>query len=534
MDFYRPPTTQGILDALGTFYRAVRAWRFYPKGHPTRRNSLTLAHSALQEQLDGNTLSLACGRTGFSFPDGEFLKDASGVTTALAYELFVRRVQKITFTSDLFQEDLLELCKLLCLPPEEIQQSGGIDAMMASRGIRTIWANEFDLAAIRRKRHTIEQSGIVPQGIDDAETGEAAAPAAAQQPAQADESSPEQQLRTLLDRLTACVDEDSYLILVRHAVGYTDDLHTLGETSLLFPLIDLLAGHAGDESRSESMRGYAQGAIEQIIAGSEVLQAVFERIEQGKGVSERALRAVFKTGGAAAITAAVELMGRTNSLKVRKTLATMLGGVGEAAVPSLLGLLQDSRWFIIRNICAILGTIASREALPALKKCLQFPDIRVQKEAIRSLAQLGGPEAEDAVLGVLRGSDPALHPQAIASLGGMKSRAALPELMKIVLSRDLFLTSLPLKIDALAAIALVGDRQVTPHLVTLLDEWHLLAAARGKLLKAAIASCLGRLGDVRAVPALKKLVSGGGELGSACSDAVAMIERTEGRPDGIS
>ena len=523
-----------MLEAFGTLYRAVRAWRFYPKGHPTRRNSLNLAYSALLLQLDGNTLSLACGRTGFSFPDGESFKDASGVTTALAYELFVRRVQKITFSHDLFEEDLLELCKLLCLTPEEIQQHGGIDSMMAARGIRTIWANEFDLAAIQRKRHMVEQSGVIPQGIDDAETGEEPAPAAEQQPVQPEAPVSELQLQTLLGRLAACVDDDTYLILVRHAVGYADELHVRNETVLLFPLIELLSGHAGDENRSKNMRGHAQFAIEQIITSKDVLQTVFKRIGQSNELSELALHTVFKAVGAPAITSAVELMGRTKNLKVRKTLSTILGGLDEAAVPALLGLLQDSRWFIIRNICAILGAIASREALPALTKCLQFPDLRVQKEAIRSLAQLGGPEAEGAILGILRGADPALYPQAIASLGGMKSRMSLSELMKIVFSRDLFLTSLPLKIDALAAIAAIGDRQVTPYLVALLKKWHLLAAARGKLLKAATASCLGKLGDARAVPTLKKLASSGGELGYACSEALALIEKMEGRPNGIS
>jgi HEAT repeat protein len=537
MDFYRPPTTRRTLDALGTLYRAVRAWRFYPKGHPTRRKCLSLAHSALLGQLDGNTLSLACGRTGFSFPDGEALKDSSGVTAALAYELFVRRVQKITFSHDLFQEDLLELCRLLCLTPEKIQESGGFDTMMAARGIRTIWANEFDLAAIRRKRRTVEQSGIIPQGIDDAETGgDPAAPALEQHPAQTDEPAAEQQLQELLWRLEACVDEDSYLILIRHAVGYADELHARHGAVLLLPLIELLAGHTGDEGRSEIMRGHAFFAIEQIIASDGVLQTVFERIGQGNGVSEMALRTVVKAGGAAAITAALELMGRSKSLKVRKTLATVLGGLDEAAVPALLGLLHDSRWFVIRNICAILGAIASREALPALTNCLQYPDLRVQKEAIRSLAQLGGTEAEAAILSVLSGTDHALYPQAVASLGGMKSKMSLSELMRIVTAKDPFLKSLPLKIDALAAIAAIGDRQVTPQLVRLLEGWHLFAAARGKQLKAAIASCLGRLGDARAVPALEKLASGGGELGIACSEALTMIEKSEGerRPDGIS
>lgn len=534
MAFYRPPTTQGTLDALSTVYRAMRAWRFYPKGHPTRRSSLALAHAALMQLLDGNTLSLTCGRTGFSFPDGEFLKDASGLTTALSYELFIRRVQKVTLINDLFQEDLLELFKILCLSPETIQQSGGIDAVMAARGIRTIWVNEFDLKSIQRKRQKVEKAGIIPQGIDEAEMGSDATPVVEQQSPQPDGVPPEQQLQVLLGRLTTCIDDDIYLTLIRQAVACADILQTRHEPHLLFPLIELLASHASDEARSENMRECAQFAIEQIITSGEVLQVVLGRIEQGNGVSRKALHAVLKAGGATAIKSAIEFIGHTNSLKTRKTLSTMLKSLGESAVPALLGFIHDPRWFITRNICAILGSIASREALVELTKCLNHPDLRVRKEAIRSLAQLGGDEAEAAILAILSGADTALYPQAIVSLGGMKSRKSLTELMNIVSSRDLFLNSLPLKIDALTAIAAIGDRQVTPHLVTLLGGWHLLAAARRKQLKAAIAVCLGKLGDARAVPALKKQASVGGELGSACSAAIVLIKKTEGRPDGIS
>ena len=89
MDFYRPPTTRGTLETLSNIYRAVRVWRFYPKGHPTRRHSLVQAHAALVELLDGHTLLLSCGRSGFSFPDGELLKDSSGITASFAFELFI-------------------------------------------------------------------------------------------------------------------------------------------------------------------------------------------------------------------------------------------------------------------------------------------------------------------------------------------------------------------------------------------------------------------------------------------------------------
>ena len=529
MNFYRPTTTQGTLDALGSIYRTVRVLRFYPKGHPTRRSSLSLAHTAMQQQLDGNTLSLACGRTGFSFPDGERLKDASGLSAALAYELFIRRVQNITFFHDLFQEDLLELLKILCLTPEVIQQSGSIDAIMAARGIRSIWVNEFDLTVIRGKRQKIEQTGIIPHGIDEDEPGGDATHVAEQQPPQPDVISPEQQLQTLLSRLTSCVDEDIYPRLANQAAACADGFQSRHEALLLLPLIELLANHGSDETRSEEMRNCAQLAIEQIISSGELMQIVIEGTGGNNGVSKNALYAVLKAGGATAITSSIEFMGRTNSIKARKTLYTMLGSLGNAAVPALLNLMHDSRWFITRNICAILGAIASRDALTPLTKCLYHPDLRVQKEAIRSLALLGGHEAEEALLGILRGADTVLYQQAIASLGGMKSRKALAELMKIVFSRDLFLKSLPLKTDALAAIASIGDRQVTPHLVRILEGRHLLAAERGKQLKKATAVCLGRLGDARALPALEKLAYIGGAVGTTCSDAIAMIEKTGGR-----
>ncbi len=532
MDFYRPPTTQGTLDALGMLYRAVQAWKFYPKGHPTRRSRLDLAHAALLQLLDGNALSLTCGRNGFSFPDGEFLKDTSGATAALSFELFIRRAQKLTLSPDLFQEDLLALCKILSLSPEEIMQSGGIDTVMAGRGVRSIWVNEFDLTIIRAKRQKIEQTGIIPQGIDDSETGDEVIPANGVSTSQPDELPPELQFQELLGRLTLCVNDDVYLRLLHQIIACADNLQSLHKQHLLFPLIELLATHSTDEARSECMQKNAQYALERLITTGEILQVVLDRAEQDNSVSQTTLRTVLKAGGAAAITAAVNLMGRTGSLKVRRMFSSMLGSLGEEAVPALLDLMHDPRWFIIRNICAILGSIASNKALAALTTCLHHPDLRVRKEAIRSLAQLGGHEAETAILAILRSTDTALYPQAIASLGGMKSRISLAELMKIVFSRDLFLKSLPLKIDALAAIASIGAPQVTPHLATLLGKRHLFAAARGKQLKAAIAACLGRLGDPRALPSLEKRASDGGYVGSACSDAIELIEKSEGKTDG--
>src|SRR5450631_4395593 len=113
MDFYRPDSLQGVLEALDNVYRAFRAWKFYPKGHPTRKNSIRHAHVSMLAVMDGNNLSLICGRSGFSLPESEPLKDASLLSVALSYELFIRRIQKLTFLSDLHQDDLLDLIRIM-------------------------------------------------------------------------------------------------------------------------------------------------------------------------------------------------------------------------------------------------------------------------------------------------------------------------------------------------------------------------------------------------------------------------------------
>ena len=220
-------------------------------------------------------------------------------------------------------------------------------------------------------------------------------------------------------------------------------------------------------------------------------------------------------------------MAATENPAVRKKLTLLLARLGEPAVAPILSILDDSRWYIVRNLTAILGDIGSREAVPELERCMRHSDSRVAKEAIRSLAKIGGQQAEEAVIAVLDGPDPALWPQAIASLGGMKSGKSLDVLLQIVCDNDRFLQNLALKCDALKAIAMIGDHRATPCLIRLLESRHLILRKRWALFKIAIAACLTRLNDKSALPALRKKARGSGELARACTEALGAIERTK-------
>ena len=534
MEFYRPPTLQGVLDALGSIHRALRAWKFYPPGHPSRKSRIKQAHAAMLLMLDGNDLSLNSGRKNFSFPDGEVLKDTTHISASLSYEFFIRRTQKITFLHDLYEEDLLAFLRILTIPPDVVQKSGGLDKLMAEHGVRTIWVNEYDLSIINAMRKDVESSGKSPQTVDEVESGLSMEWGEdSEQPAdKLEDLNSNDELLALLGRLATTLDADLYQMAVRQAITCSDTFKSRHDLAALAPLVELLAEHAGDSSRGEKLTGCARFGLEQLALGDELLAYLLDHTEASDALSHEAMLAVIAVSGPAGISLTISKMGSTDNLAVRKELSSLLVGLGGLALPVMLKMMKDSRWYIVRNLSAILGDIGMPEAVPELLACLRHTDIRVCKEAIRSLAKIGGREAESALIAVLHGNNSSLFPQVIASLGGMKSRKALVELMQIVCSGDMFLKNLSLKIDALAAIAMVGDRQAVPILTKILAGGHLFALGRWAQFKIAIAGCLARLGDQRALPILKRKANGSSELGKACVDAIETIERMRSEQNG--
>jgi HEAT repeat protein len=282
-----------------------------------------------------------------------------------------------------------------------------------------------------------------------------------------------------------------------------------------------------DQRRSTIQREYASFSLEQITAGPTtdfLLQQLEQRDPSGSEMIYRVLRQL----GTKVVYVLVQRLCIANSLLARKALATAIIKIGPAAIPPLVAALQDERWYVVRNMVAILGEICSQECVGELQHAVNHADPRVRKETIRSLLNIGGKEAESTIIDMLDDRDTTIVKQAILSLGIMKSQLAVQPLIGIVAQRDLFMKSLPLKKEALQALGRIGDRRATPYLTGLLQKWHWFAWSRWQELKIAAAAALGQLGDEAAIPALKARMSAGGGLGRACGEAVDNIERLAG------
>ena len=527
--------------ALAELYKALKAMGFYPPGHPLRSESLRLAFGLLREAAGEEPLLLEVGKGGFTSAGGDAAIENSPMAQSLARELFIRRVRRLAFLVDLSSADLESFLTLLTLDHRSIPVAGGMESLMAQRGITTIWANEIDLTVIGRKRQEIQESfaaaGHSPgspdagafQYVAAAPEGEAAISSTsaefhaevAQEQAAAD---PEE----LIELMARETDDERYRELARAFAKECGRLQEGGEFERLMPLLDRLLQQAEDGGMGIARRGCALLAFERAV-GEGMLAYLVQRLEaQGAKEGECILAFFAELGsrGAAPLAARLRCVEDARSLK---NLAAGLMAVGEESVPLVVELLSEGRGPVVQAAAGILGEIGTSGCVTELRRCLVHPDEGVRRESLRSLARIGGPEAEEAIIGCLDPScDQAIRRLAAVSLGALRSVGALEPLLAVVAEGDIFLRTFLLKKDALAALGRIGDRRAVPLLVELLGSRRWFFRRRNEELRCLAATVLGQIGDPAFLPLLAALKAKGGRLGEACGAAADAIGQRGG------
>jgi HEAT repeat protein len=506
-------------SALADVYKALKAVSFYPEGHPQRGKSLRLAHESLQQLLNGRDLSFAVSRTGFAAAGGGAPVGGNTKAQNLAKELFIRRVQQLTLLKDTSRDDLQAFLGLLTFDPRKIQDAGGMETLMQRCSITSIWVNEVDMDAIHEKRKKMEEEGAATQMPDEEILFALESLPSVELPPQQEYSFDE-----LLVLLYMEKSDGRYLQLAKQVVNEAEKLMEAGEFRRVIPAIELLERQIADPDRSDMQREYASFTFEQL-AGGAMSDFLLDQLQDKEHADNEWIYRILQQLGAKVVYAIIQRICLAEGLFARKALALALIRIGAPAVPPLVVMLKDERWYVVRNMIAMLGEIGSREWVSEMRGAAAHPDPRVRKEAIRSLAKIGGGEAEQIIIRLLNDPDQGIVRQAIISLGTMKCRSALPQLLQIIETRDRFLKTLAIKKDAVQAIGIIGDRQVAPHLLAILVSSHILAWSRWQELKTSVAQALGQLGAESALPELRNEVRRGGKLGAACSDAIDAIER---------
>ncbi|HXX93339.1 MAG TPA: HEAT repeat domain-containing protein, partial [Planctomycetota bacterium] len=209
-----------------------------------------------------------------------------------------------------------------------------------------------------------------------------------------------------------------------------------------------------------------------------------------------------------------ELFARESDLEVKKSVLRAQGTLKDpAAADEIAGALRDPALQpeavgtaeaiggpalarALGELVETTGSIPGMEALGRLKtggaavaRHLAHPEPKVAVQAAASLGQIGGKEAEEALLGALEDQRPEVRKAAIGSLGSLGVRGAVPALLKMYLDPAT-------RFEAIGALAKIPDlRAIEAYLEGL--------GGRNAPVRDACRNAVGALGEA-ALPALEQ------------------------------
>jgi HEAT repeat protein len=514
-------------EAVAELYKALKASFFYPEKHPLRNDILNRAFNFLSRLMNGSDFSLVITRNGFSASEGGMPVASSLMTKALARELFLREIQRLSFLPDLSFQELQDFLSLLTVDPQKIVAAGGMEKLLAEKFIRNIITNAIDISAVFTKRYVSDAEDAAPL-LMAGEIQSMAVETGFAPPDLMDLVPTDNMADMDIDAIIAAMEtepaDSRYLLLAELLSAKAQPLKEQNQFDLLVPLVIALLNQGLDPMRSQSRRDAALAAFEQIASGEMTGYLLFQLENRGYEGKDTAYL-ILQHLGEKAVPEAIQRLNSAGSIHSRKALATALARIGKPAVPSLLAMLNDAKWFRVRAMLTILGEIGCRDSIEGLKHTIYHDDDRVRKEAIRCLTKIGGTKAAEILVELLSDKDSSILKQVIFSLGILKDDVALDPLIRIAEKRDIFLKSLQLKKEALQSIGVLGNRRVLPNLEKLAWKRYWFAPKRGGELRVSATAVIGQLGNESSLEFLRKLSSKGGQIGRACKAAANSINQ---------
>jgi HEAT repeat protein len=276
-----------------------------------------------------------------------------------------------------------------------------------------------------------------------------------------------------------------------------------GDITLVTSLLSRLKAMAEDASCEDAIRKCAKRII--LFAGTEtVIHLLGEVLDSGQEVDERVFDDFVKFLDRNAIVPFMKILGDLQSIHSRKVVIDALIFLGSKDIVTLARGLTDDRWYVVRNIIYILRKIGDKRAVDYLLKTVKHGDLRVRKEVIRTLGELGGGGVLQALRECLDDDELEVRSAALKALANMGSEAAKRIVINRISDKNFRDRDFEEKKEHYEALSQWKDSEVFSFLASTLKHRTFFGRAKTDEGRACAAYCLGLLGNKDALPLLHK------------------------------
>lgn len=226
-----------------------------------------------------------------------------------------------------------------------------------------------------------------------------------------------------------------------------------------------------------------------------------------------------------AIHPLVMALGELKKIHSRKLVVEALVILGRKDMATLSKGLNDSRWYVVRNIIYVLRKIGDKKAVDYLLKTARHGDVRVKKEVIRAFGELGGPGVIQALRNFLDDPDFKVKSAALTELGNIGSDAAKRILLNRIAAGDFGAGDFEEKKKYFEVISKWKDDEVCGFMADMIGKKTFFGKTRNYENRACAAYSLGLIGNKEYLPFLEKCRNDSNKLfNEFVTEAIRQIE----------
>lgn len=271
-----------------------------------------------------------------------------------------------------------------------------------------------------------------------------------------------------------------------------------GEIEIAADAADALIAASRNEALADEQRNRLRKAIGRFSRAEDVKATARTLRLHKPGSSEyEAARRLLDALGDLSIAPLMEYLAEESDMAARKGLVDLLSEMAPRYPVQFGDYVNDSRWYVVRNVVSILGSTRSSAVLSYLQRTVRHSESRVRRETIRALSGISDRLAEEMLISALNDDDGQNVQLAARYLGAAKAKGAAGALERV--ARGDGRTKEPsARIEAIEALGRLGTPEVVPTLEAIAGKRSIMSARSRELRTAAIA-------------ALERLSRGGGE-----------------------
>ncbi|WP_026842447.1 HEAT repeat domain-containing protein [Citrifermentans bremense] len=194
----------------------------------------------------------------------------------------------------------------------------------------------------------------------------------------------------------------------------------------------------------------------------QTVQVLQETLDGSEAVTHQELKELLHIFGLPSLGAICELLGRVEKLKVRKVIIEVLVELGRENPAVFAPFLNDSRWYLVRNMVLVLSLVGTPVALDMIIKLIPHKEARIRREVLGYLERSGDLKAKAYIVKYLRDDSSALRIKALQVLAREKLPFALKPIAALTTAEEFANRELPEKKAVYEALGELGGEEMLP------------------------------------------------------------------------